>query len=63
MDTQDELQKQPGESDADYFNRKRREAQQRVLDANGAVLDNGTLYIVAPGLNNISTSTQRTRLE
>ena len=54
--------KQSGETDVDYFTRKRKEAQQRTLDAAGVVVEDGRVYIIAPGLDNVVTTTQRTRL-
>lgn len=54
--------KRPDESDVDYFTRKRKEAQQRTLDAAGVVVEDGRVYIIAPGLDNVVTTTQRTRL-
>lgn len=58
----DATDKQPGETDVDYFTRKRKEAQQRTLDAAGVVVEDGRVYIIAPGLDNVVTTTQRTRL-
>ena len=57
-----EALKLPGETDEQFFARKRQEAQQRMADANGVVVDNGRVYIVPPGIDNVVTTTQRERL-